>query len=625
MLELPAVPDYFGQFMAPLQRQQALDMDRQQLALQQEQQQEKINALRQAAAAQQQYQQDAAQVISNPSPEGFRALMLKYPEAHESLKDAWDQYGEGARQSDLSAASQVYAALSNGQPDLALDLLKSRKEALVSAGKPTETTDAAIDLIESGDPAKIKQAQGMAGFMLATSAGPDKIGPMLEALGNPGAGFTLSPGSRRFDAEGNLIAEAPYAPRYETIQTTDANGNPVTQIVRIGGDGAAPASSSGAGGFENAVSRVLKHEGGYNPKDMNGFPTNFGINAKANAGALAKLGTNIKNLTQDQAVQIYHDDYWVPSGAAALPSNLQAPYFDVYIRNPKFAKKALADSGGDPQKFMEISSAYFQRLAKNNPKAAKYAQAWADRDEDNAAIAGGGAGPAQAETVFSAPGGKGDRFTILSDAEAANMGLPSGIKYQRNLKTNQVTAVGGQNRQAKQIPQQVQTKVQPMVDVRDTLQRLTANWDDDYGGHTILGGGLNSLQSIADVGPKGMRDWWADFQSMDNVVRNQLFGSALTEHEKQAYASTTITPRMAPDQIRKNLDRRLGIIRAATARQQNFLKKNGYDADAVDALFQPLGDVSGSAPVKVNSVDEARRLPSGTLFVTPDGRTLRKK
>jgi hypothetical protein len=50
----------------------------------------------------------------------------------------------------------------------------------------------------------------------------------------------------------------------------------------------------------------------------------------------------VKNLTRDQAKQIYHDKYWVPSGAENLPANLQTPYFDVYIRNPAFAKKALA-------------------------------------------------------------------------------------------------------------------------------------------------------------------------------------------------------------------------------------------------------------------------------------------
>lgn len=395
MLELQSPPDYFGQFMAPLQRQQALNIEQQQANLQQQELQAKLAKARQDAATLHQYQLDTASVISSPTPEGFRTLMLKYPDMHEGLKDAWDSYGEGERQRDTSAASQVYAALANGQPEVAAKLLRDRKEALTSAGKDDKLTDSLIDMVESGDPQKIKQAQGMAGYVLATAVGPDKIGSTLEALSNYGGG-----GERKGQVVGRAIGHYengefkvdyrdPDAPQYRELEVTGPDGQTHKAIVQVGGDGNPVPQSASGGGFENAVSRVLAHEGGFNPKDMNGFPTNFGINAKANADTLKKLGTNIKGLTKDQAVQIYHDDYWVPSGAAALPANMQSPYFDVYIRNPKFAKKALADSDGDPQKFMELSSAYFQRLAKSNPAAKKYAGAWANRDAENTATASG--------------------------------------------------------------------------------------------------------------------------------------------------------------------------------------------------------------------------------------------
>lgn len=152
-------------------------------------------------------------------------------------------------------------------------------------------------------------------------------------------------------------------------------------------DGGGPAADTGGapGGFDHAVEHVLANEGGYNPSDMNGAPVNFGINQKANPGV------DVQHMTKDQAKQIYHDKYWVPSGAESLPANLQAPYFDVYIRNPAFAKKALAESGGDAGKFMQASSAYFQALAKK-PNGQRYARAWAARDAKNMAIATGGGG-----------------------------------------------------------------------------------------------------------------------------------------------------------------------------------------------------------------------------------------
>jgi hypothetical protein len=134
---------------------------------------------------------------------------------------------------------------------------------------------------------------------------------------------------------------------------------------------------------------------------MNGYPTNFGINYKANQKELAALGitspAQMGKLTQDQAAQIYATKYWPQSGAANLPANLQTPYFDVYVRNPVLAQRALAQSGGDPQKFMAIASAYFQKLGQTQ-KGQKYAAAWANRDANNMAIATGAQGGPRSAT-----------------------------------------------------------------------------------------------------------------------------------------------------------------------------------------------------------------------------------
>jgi hypothetical protein len=121
-------------------------------------------------------------VVSNPTPEGYRALMLRYPDRHEGLKASWDQYSEGQRERNVGDAAAVYGAISNGRSDLALDRLKTRRDALAKGGEDTHETDALIEALESGDPAKIKQAQGLAGMVLAAAVGPDKIGSTLDSL-----------------------------------------------------------------------------------------------------------------------------------------------------------------------------------------------------------------------------------------------------------------------------------------------------------------------------------------------------------------------------------------------------------------------------------------------------------
>jgi hypothetical protein len=164
---------------------------------------------------------------------------------------------------------------------------------------------------------------------------------------------------------------------------TDFTGRPVgSQNPYAQGHAPAAASPAAAGGFDASVEHVLGNEGGYSTSDMNGKPVNFGINQGANPDI------DVKNLTRDQAKQIYHDRYWVPSGAEQLPPNLQAPYFDVYIRNPKVAQQALQSSGGDPAKFMEITNGYFRHLGQT-PEGQKYAHAWANRDSKNLSIATG--------------------------------------------------------------------------------------------------------------------------------------------------------------------------------------------------------------------------------------------
>lgn len=207
----------------------------------------------------------------------------------------------------------------------------------------------------------------------------------------------------------------------------------------------APAAAPGGeGGFQAAVDTVLGHEGGYNAHDMNGAPVNFGINQKANPDV------DVSKLTRDQAIQLYHDRYWVPSGAENLPPNMQAPYFDVYVRNPAHAKQFLAQSGGDPQKFMQLASGYFQSLAKKDGRP-QYAKAWAARDADNlnTATAGTASAPAaDAEAPAAAPDNEwglqphdfsataAPAVRYLTPAEKKAAGYPADAVVMRDARGN---------------------------------------------------------------------------------------------------------------------------------------------------------------------------------------------
>jgi len=437
MFEYQPPTNLFDTFMAPLQRQQQLNTN-QQLADAQTQETKlntamlgmKVAEAQRQQALQQQYQSDVQSVISNPTPDALRALMLKYPDQHEALQQSYNNLTEGQKTDTVNAAASVYAALSNDRPDIALQLLQDRKTALSSAGQDTKVDDALIGMLQSGDPAQAQKAKGIAGYVLASATGPDKITDTLNALNGLDKSFTLEPGQYRYDSNGNLVAVGGAAKNdgSETASATPAD----------------PAS---------AVSHTIGLEGGYNPKDANGSPTNWGINFAANKDILAKMGitqANFRQMTKDQAAQVYLQKYWPQSGAANLPANLQAPYFDVFIRNGNIAKAALAKSGGDPVKFVEISNQMFAPFLKKHPQ---YASSYQQRFDSNLAIANGTAPTGDSSQADSgqpaAPAGfhwltngNNSQFRVLSDAEVKQRGLDPGQQYQLDTKTGKVTGLG---------------------------------------------------------------------------------------------------------------------------------------------------------------------------------------
>ena len=78
--------------------------------------------------------------------------------------------------------------------------------------------------------------------------------------------------------------------------------------------------------FFEIVNHTLEEEGGYvnDPTDKGG-ETNFGISKRAYPNL------DIFNLTEDDAIDIYWDDYWVRGKCDKVPGKLQPIYFDMCV------------------------------------------------------------------------------------------------------------------------------------------------------------------------------------------------------------------------------------------------------------------------------------------------------
>ena len=99
--------------------------------------------------------------------------------------------------------------------------------------------------------------------------------------------------------------------------------------------------------FDEIIEKVLEHEGGYvnDPTDLGG-ETKYGITKRFYPDI------DIKNLTKEQAKEIYKRDYWDKNRVESLPENLRYIFFDMCINQGRrtavrVLQRAVNSKGGN--------------------------------------------------------------------------------------------------------------------------------------------------------------------------------------------------------------------------------------------------------------------------------------
>lgn len=164
------LPDPSTTFMQGVQNGAGI----QQLQLQQQQ----------AATAQQQQAQmqaDLAALSQNPTTQAIGQMSIKYPQLSESFKRSFDMVEPSQRQARLDQGVQVYSALHNKQPEIAIKLLNDQAEAQRNSGneQDAKAAETMAELIKVHP----EFAQTTAGLMLASALGPDKFTAAFPAIG----------------------------------------------------------------------------------------------------------------------------------------------------------------------------------------------------------------------------------------------------------------------------------------------------------------------------------------------------------------------------------------------------------------------------------------------------------
>lgn len=157
-------------------------------------------------------------------------------------------------------------------------------------------------------------------------------------------------------------------------------------------------------GFASALGRTFHEEGGFNARDANGAPVNFGINQAAHPEV------DVSKLTREQAAAIYKRDYWDKIGGDALaqqnPALAHVAFDMAVVAGPGRALEMIKQSGGDAAKFMDLRALYLEGLVRSDPATyGKYAQTWRSRDQHlREDLAGGTASKSPGFTMEIAEG-----------------------------------------------------------------------------------------------------------------------------------------------------------------------------------------------------------------------------
>lgn len=113
---------------------------------------------------------------------------------------------------------------------------------------------------------------------------------------------------------------------------------------------------------------------------------------------------------------------------------------------------------------------------------------------------------------------------------------------------------------------------------------------DDYAGHTIMGEGANVAgrylpESVVGKTTKEGAEWWQSYDRYKNLVRNELFGSALTATEKSAFEKADINPRMDAATVKTNLKKQREVVENGLKRKANAMIEAGYKPDAIASAY----------------------------------------
>lgn len=125
--------------------------------------------------------------------------------------------------------------------------------------------------------------------------------------------------------------------------------------------------------LDTVIGFILEAEGGAtitdNPSDPGGL-TKYGISQKAFPNL------DIRNLTEDEAKEIYREMYWNAVGADSIPWPLDLYVVDTAVNCGVVTAKRLSQTSLNAEDYLLNRIAYYVDISRRNPSLQKFLRGW---------------------------------------------------------------------------------------------------------------------------------------------------------------------------------------------------------------------------------------------------------
>jgi hypothetical protein len=186
---------------------------------------QKALELQTAREKQAQMDSDLGALSQNPTPSALASMMVKYPGLSENFKKTYDVLSSEQKDSRVKQASQVYAAMQAGKPEVAQQLLLEQAAAARNAGmeQDAQAAETVAELVKL-NPAT---AETSTGLLLASAMGPDKFAET----------FTKLQGERReAELQPSKLTESQAKAQKAAVEAKFAESDAVLDLQKKGWD-----------------------------------------------------------------------------------------------------------------------------------------------------------------------------------------------------------------------------------------------------------------------------------------------------------------------------------------------------------------------------------------------------